>query len=67
MLLKQSGSKASIPKMGDYHANIKKLHKYNRAGPGEYHLPSLFDNYNANPDLNNATQHTHNKTSVPNH
>ena len=67
MLLKASGSKASIPKMGDYHANIKKLKKYTKVGPGEYHLPSLFDNYNPNPDLNYATQHSHNKTHAPNH
>jgi hypothetical protein len=33
-LLEQSGSKASIPKMGDYHANIMKLKKYSKLGPG---------------------------------
>jgi len=44
-LLKASGSKATVPKMGDYHRNITKLHKYVRPGPGQYNLPELFENY----------------------
>ena len=46
VLLQQSGSRSNLPKMGDYHHNITRLHKYNKTGPGEYNLPSLFDNYN---------------------
>lgn len=45
MLLKNSGSNSSIPRPGDYHRNLTKLHKYTAAGPGHYDLPQLFDNY----------------------
>lgn len=50
--------------MGDYHRNIMKLAKYHKHSPASYHLPSLFDNYNENNDLNQHTQHTHNKPSA---
>jgi hypothetical protein len=63
-LLKSSGSIASIPAMGDYHQNIKKLSKYQKHSPASYHLPSLFDNYNENNDLNQHTQHSHHKLSA---
>lgn len=51
-LLKASGSKSCIPKMGDYHRNIQKVARYQKHSPASYHLPSLFDNYNENNDLN---------------
>ncbi len=51
-LLKASGSISNIPKLGDYHRNIVKLAKYQKHSPATYHLPSLFDNYNENNDLN---------------
>jgi len=51
LLLKGSGSNSSIPRPGDYHRNLTKLHKYTAAGPGSYNLPALFDNYKSN---NNA-------------
>jgi hypothetical protein len=44
-LLKGNGSNSSIPRPGDYHRNLTKLHKYTAAGPGQYDLPMLFDNY----------------------
>lgn len=33
-LLKKSGSSSDIPKMGEYHTNLKKHLKYNPVGPG---------------------------------
>ena len=48
-LLKESGSKRSLPKMGDYQHNLKRMHSnHTRVGPGAYDVPSLFDNYNTN-------------------
>ena len=44
-LLQDSGSKKSIPRMGDYHQNLTTLHKYVRPGPGQYDPPSYLDNY----------------------
>ena len=44
-LLVFSGSKKSIPRMGDYHANLKKHVKYVAPGPATYNLPSFLDNY----------------------
>ena len=38
-LLKASGSKSSIPKMGDYHKNITRLHKYIAPSGANYNLP----------------------------
>ena len=32
-LLQSSGSKSSLPKMGDYHVNLTKLPHYIQAGP----------------------------------
>jgi hypothetical protein len=34
--------------MGDYHYNLTKDPHYVKVGPGDYNLPSLFDNYNRN-------------------
>jgi hypothetical protein len=47
-LLQASGSKSNLPKMGDYHYNLTKDPHYVKVGPGDYNLPSLFDNYNRN-------------------
>ena len=49
-MLLQSNSNNSLPKMGDYHQNLKKLHKYTAAGPADYNLPALFDNYKKTTD-----------------
>ena len=54
MLLKNSGSNHALPRMGDYHQNLTKLHKYTAAGPGDYNLPQLFDNYKKTTDAQNA-------------
>jgi hypothetical protein len=44
-LLKASGSNSSIPKIGDYHINLTRLHGYVKPGPEDYNVPQLFDNY----------------------
>jgi hypothetical protein len=49
-MLLQNNSNHSLPKMGDYHQNLKKLHKYTAAGPADYNLPALFDNYKKTND-----------------
>ena len=53
-MLLQSNSRNMIPKMGDYHQNLKKLHKYTVAGPADYNLPALFDNLNKTTDSHSA-------------
>lgn len=44
-LLIASGSKSSLPRHSDYHKNLTKLKKHNPNGPGQYTLPSLFDDF----------------------
>ena len=50
ILLRESGSQSIIPTVKDYHKNLTQLKRYSPAGPGDYDLPSLFDNYRQNQD-----------------
>jgi len=47
ILLQESGSKSLVPRHEDYHSNLINLSKYSETGPGQYNLPSLFDNTSA--------------------
>lgn len=42
-ILKMSGSNSSIPRVHDYHTNLEKDIRYNKASPAKYILPALFD------------------------
>lgn len=64
ILLKSSGSKLSVPRTYDYHTNLEKDIRHNKASPARYKLPALCDEHHDRIDRIGVKYNPHFKFST---